>query len=60
VLVLDTAGAAVAGRFELARPIVTANAATEPKTSPRFARAARRRAMLIGMDAMGSYGITHE
>jgi hypothetical protein len=44
--------AAVAAWLERARPIPPAKASAEPSTSPRRARAARRRAILIGTAAM--------
>jgi hypothetical protein len=50
--------AAVAAWSERARPMVAASAATEPKTSPRLARAARRRAMAMGVEGIDSYVTT--
>jgi hypothetical protein len=51
-------GAAVAAWSERASPMVVASAATEPTTSPRLARAARRRAMEIGVEGIDSYVTT--
>jgi hypothetical protein len=58
VLVLLDGEAAVAGWLERARPTVAAKAATEPNTSPRFASAARRRAIWIRVAGIDLYGTT--
>ena len=58
VLVALELAAAVAGWLERARPTVAAKAATEPNTSPRFASAARRRAIWIFVAGIDLYGTT--
>jgi hypothetical protein len=58
VVVVVAEADAVAGWPERARPTAAPKASTEPNTTPRFASAARRRAMFIGMAGIDSYRTT--